>query len=259
MNRKQRRAGEKARRSRAYPARPRDKATSDALHAKTPGVNTSGKTICLNMIVKNEVANLERCFRSVADHISCWVIGDTGSTDGTQQLIEHFFTARGIPGELRSFAFENFAQARNEALDRARASALPFDYILLTDADMELTVQNPAFSQDLTGAAYKVLQRSGVTYWNNRLLRRDVPARYMGVTHEYLDVRAGETKNLEGISFIDHRTGSNRVDKYQRDIRLLTDAIATEPDPGLQGILLSRTFVPNSERLSRDRPEGTHR
>jgi hypothetical protein len=48
-----------------------------------------------------------------------------------------------------------------------------------------------------------------------------------------LDVRAGETKNLEGISFIDHATGSSRVDKYQRDIRLLTDAIATERDPGL--------------------------
>ena len=185
------------------------------------------------MIVKNEVANLERCLRSVVDHISCWVIGDTGSTDGTQELIEKFFAARGIPGELHSFPFENFAQARNEALDRARASALPFDYILLTDADMELTVQNPAFSQDLTAAAYMVLQRSGVSYWNNRLLRRDVPARYMGVTHEYLDVRAGATKNLDGISFIDHATGSNRVDKYQRDIRLLTDAIATERDPGL--------------------------
>src|ERR1700733_8465904 len=111
------------------------------------------------MIVKNEVANLERCLRSVADHISCWIIGDTGSTDGTQELIEKFFAARDIPGELHSFPFENFAQARNEALDRARASALPFDYILLTDADMELTVQNPAFSRGLTAAAYMVLQR----------------------------------------------------------------------------------------------------
>jgi glycosyltransferase involved in cell wall biosynthesis len=228
---------------------PRKKTASDALHGKMPSANTIGKTFCLNMIVKNEVANLERCLRSVADHISCWVIGDTGSTDGTQQLIERFFAARGIPGELHSFPFENFAQARNEALDRARASALPFDYILLTDADMELTVQNPAFSQDLTAAAYMVLQRSGVTYWNIRLLRRDVPARYMGVTHEYLDVRAGETKNLEGISFIDHATGANRVDKYQRDIRLLTDAIGTE-----SGLIARYTFyLANTLRDSGDK------
>ena len=45
------------------------------------------KTLCLNMIVKNEMANLERCLGAVADHIGCWVIGDTGSTDGTQDFI----------------------------------------------------------------------------------------------------------------------------------------------------------------------------
>jgi len=199
----------------------------------------AARTLCLNMIVKNEMANLERCLGAVAPYIACWVIGDTGSTDGTQEFIRSFLAERNIPGELHSFPFENFAQARNEALDRARASQLSFDYLLLTDADMELTVQNPAFSQDLTAAAYKVLQRSSVTYWNNRLLRRDVPASYKGVTHEYLDVRAGETWNLEGIIFIDHGTGSNRVDKYERDARLLTNAIETERD---QGMIARYTF-----------------
>ena len=58
----------------------------------------NGKTLCLNMIVKNETANLERCLRSVADHIACWVIGDTGSSDGTQDFITSFFAARGLPG-----------------------------------------------------------------------------------------------------------------------------------------------------------------
>ena len=212
---------------------------------------TTGKTICLNMIVKNEMANLERCLSSVAPYIACWVIGDTGSTDGTQDFIRSFFAARNIPGELHSFPFVNFAQARNEALDRARASKLRFDYLLLTDADMELTVQNPAFSQGLSSAAYKVLQRSTVTYWNNRLLRRDVPASYKGVTHEYLDVRAGKTRNLKGISFIDHGTGSNRVDKYERDIRLLTDAIAAERDPGLVArytFYLANTFRDSGQK-----------
>ena len=50
-------------------------------------MNASGQTVCLNMIVKNEMANLERCLGAVADHIGCWVIGDTGSTDGTQDFI----------------------------------------------------------------------------------------------------------------------------------------------------------------------------
>ena len=191
------------------------------------------KTLCLNMIVKNEVANLDRCLRSVVDHISCWVIGDTGSTDGTQEAIRTFFAERGIPGELHKFPFRNFAQARNEALLRARKSSLKFDYLLLLDADMELTVQYPAFAEDLAAGAYRVVQNSGVSYWNNRLLARHTPARYVGVTHEYLDVLAGQTESLAGIAFIDHATGSNRADKFRRDIRLLTDQISKEHDQSL--------------------------
>ncbi|MCL2453621.1 MAG: glycosyltransferase, partial [Alphaproteobacteria bacterium] len=190
----------------------------------------NGKALCLNMIVKNEMANLERCLASVAPHISCWVIGDTGSSDGTQEFIQSFFASRSIPGELHSFKFHNFEQARNEALRLARASKLHFDYLLLMDADMEMWVNNPGFSQNLTAAAYRVLQRSGISYWNRRLLRRNAPARYKGVTHEILDIQAG-IENLTGIGFIDHGTGSNRASKYERDIRLLRNAIPTERDP----------------------------
>src|SRR5262245_64007853 len=90
---------------------------------------TNGKRLCLNMIVRNETANLERCLSALAAHIDCWVIGDTGSTDGTQDFIESFFAARKKPGELHSFPFENFEQARNTALDCAYSSELSFDYL----------------------------------------------------------------------------------------------------------------------------------
>ena len=46
------------------------------------------KTICLNMIVKNESPVIERCLASVKKLIDYWVICDTGSTDGTQKLIQ---------------------------------------------------------------------------------------------------------------------------------------------------------------------------
>ena len=128
------------------------------LAANRQHTNAPGKRFCLNMIVKNEVANLERCLRSVADHISCWVIGDTGSTDGTQEMIQQFFAARGIPVNCTAF-LSRLSNRRNEALTRARTSALSFDYILLTDADMELTVQDAGFSHDLVASAYKVVQR----------------------------------------------------------------------------------------------------
>lgn len=189
----------------------------------------NGKALCLNMIVKNETANLERCLNAVAPYISCWVIGDTGSTDGTQDFIESFFTARNIPGELHSFPFHNFEQARNAALDCAYASTLAYDYLLFDDADMELVVEDRDFREKLEAPCYDILQRSSIIYWNPRIVRRDVGARYRGVTHEYLAVPGGGTKQLHGVWYRDHASGSNRVKKFKRDIRLLKEGLKSEP------------------------------
>jgi tetratricopeptide (TPR) repeat protein len=192
---------------------------------------TMPKRLCLNMIVKNEMANLERCLGAVADHIACWVIGDTGSTDGTQDFIRAFFARRDLPGELHQFPFINFEQARNEALERACASPLTYDYLLFDDADMELVVEDADFRARLEAPGYQLVQRasSGLVYWNVRLARRDAGVRYRGVTHEYLDVPGG-TQRLEGVWYRDHASGANRVDKFERDIRLLLGALEQDPD-----------------------------
>lgn len=54
-------------------------------------MNKNKTTICLNMIVKNEIHVLKRCFDSLLEHIDYWVISDTGSTDGTQDFIKSYF------------------------------------------------------------------------------------------------------------------------------------------------------------------------
>ncbi|TWC05610.1 FkbM family methyltransferase [Bradyrhizobium macuxiense] len=191
---------------------------------------SDAKRLCLNMIVKNEMANLQRCLNSVAKHISCWVIGDTGSTDGTQEFVKRFFAERQIPGELHSFPFHNFEQARNAALDHAYASSLDYDYLLFDDADMELVVEDADFRSKLTGPGYRLRQSTsgGLSYSNTRIVRRDAGARYHGVTHEYIDVPGG-VEELSGVSYVDHASGSNRVDKFERDIRLLKTALEKEP------------------------------
>ena len=195
------------------------------------------------MIVKNEMANLERCLSALADHIACWVIGDTGSSDGTQDFIIAFFAARGLSGELHSFPFENFEQARNAALDHAYASPLAYDYLLFADADMELVVEDLDFRARLEAPGYRLLQRTGggLSYWNTRLVRRDAGARYKGVTHEYVDV-PGDVGELRGVWYKDHASGSNRVDKFERDIRLLTQALEAEPDNHRYWFYLAQSY-----------------
>ncbi|TGT68779.1 hypothetical protein EN802_26150 [bacterium M00.F.Ca.ET.159.01.1.1] len=204
---------------------------------------TNGKRLCLNMIVKNEMANLERCLGAVADHIDCWVIGDTGSTDGTQDFIRSFFAARNVPGELHEFPFHNFEQARNAALDHAYASPLGYDYLLFDDADMQLVVEDARFRERLDAPGYRLLQRadSGLAYWNTRLVRRDANARYHGVTHEYIDVPGG-VQELARVWYKDHATGSNRVDKFERDIKLLLGALDKDPENHRYWFYLAQSY-----------------
>jgi glycosyltransferase involved in cell wall biosynthesis len=186
------------------------------------------RRLCLNMIVKNEAAIIERSLVSVAPWVDAWVICDTGSTDKTETIVDQFFSAREIPGELHRVEFHDFSQARNAALDRARASRLDYDYLLLCDADMELVVDKPEFAREIDGPAYMLLQRNRLAYYNTRLLRRDSAARYVGVTHEFLDL-GSVPPQLAGAWFIDHAAGSNRANKFDRDVRLLERALATDP------------------------------
>jgi hypothetical protein len=62
-------------------------------------------------------------------------------------------------------------------------------------------------------------------------VHRSAAGRFVGVTHEYLDVpTAGR---LDGAEFIDHADGANRPDKLARDIALIEQALRTETRPGL--------------------------
>ena len=71
-------------------------------------------TICLNMIVKNEASIIVDTLNNILAHIRIdyWVIADTGSDDGTQDIIQAFFQQHGIPGELLQHEWKNFGHNR---------------------------------------------------------------------------------------------------------------------------------------------------
>lgn len=183
------------------------------------------KTICLNMIVKNEIEIIHRCFDSVVKYIDYWVIVDTGSTDGTQQYIKDYFKKHNIPGELHEEPWKNFGYNRNHALKLAKNKA---DYIMLTDCDMQLDVYDKNFKNNLTADVYNVGQgTTSFVYDNTRLVKGDLDCRYVGVTHEYIDIqKPNHTKEkLKSIFFSDYADGSNRKEKFIRDINLLTEGL----------------------------------
>lgn len=196
--------------------------------------------LCLNMIVKDEAAIIERMIDSVAAHLSYYVVCDTGSTDDTIERVRERFSSHGVDGEIHNIEFANFGQARNRALECARTSKGRFQYLLLADADMELIIDDPSFTWNLSKTAYSVKQESeSLGYYNTRLIRADVPAAYIGLTHEYLDVSGVE--RLSGLRFLDHACGANRKDGSSRDTRLLLQQLEDDPNDARAAFYLAQT------------------
>jgi glycosyltransferase involved in cell wall biosynthesis len=186
--------------------------------------------ICLNMIVRNEAHIIRETFESVAPYISSWVIVDTGSDDGTQDLIRDYLARRGIPGELYERPWRNFGHNRSEALTLAQGHG---DYIWVIDAD-DTVVGTPDFGQ-LGADLYELRQRSPYgTFWRPLLFRDGLRVRYEGVVHEYVtcdDPFAGA--RLEGDYHIEsRRLGARNRDpqKYARDRDLLLAEVERNPE-----------------------------
>ena len=145
-------------------------------------MNPAGQTICLSMIVKNEARVIRRCLDSVRDIIDYWVIVDTGSTDGTQDIIRAHF--QDVPGELVERPWRDFAQNRSEALALARPRG---DYTFIIDADDALELQAGFQLPRLSADSYQIdIQDTNIRYQRTQFVSNALAWRYAGVLHEYL-------------------------------------------------------------------------
>lgn len=198
-------------------------------------------TVCLNMIVRNEAHVIAETLDCVAPLVDCWVIVDTGSTDETRELIDGYFAGRGIPGELHERPWRDFGSNRTEALELSRGKA---DYTWVMDAD-DLVVGEIDFG-GLTEDSYLLRYGEGFRYWRKMLLRSALPWRFEGVLHEYAecDEPAGEAR-LEGDYHIESRRLGDRSrasDKYERDCRVLLDALERDPDNPRSVFYLAQSY-----------------
>jgi glycosyltransferase involved in cell wall biosynthesis len=182
-------------------------------------------TICLNMIVKNEARTIRRCLEAARPFIDTWVIVDTGSTDGTQDLIRDIL--KDLPGELHQRPWHNFGHNRSEAITLAEGKA---DFILLCDADMALKINDPNWRPDPARDGYFVRQHRESRFFSNiRLvngrLTGDRRWCYRGSTHEFIDSVRSELNDdiahTDAIAFWDHADGGSKADKYTRDATML--------------------------------------
>jgi tetratricopeptide (TPR) repeat protein len=193
--------------------------------------NVKMPTLCLNMIVKNESRIITRLFDSVSKIIDCYCICDTGSTDDTVKIITEYFTNKNIPGKIVFEPFKNFCHNRTFALNSCTGMS---DFTILLDADMILELNN--FDKNMLNNAnyFNILQgNDSFFYQNMRIVKNDGLCKYVGVTHEYIDLPPNSKVSgfeKSQIFIRDIGDGGCKSDKFERDIRLLLEGIQNEPN-----------------------------
>jgi len=205
------------------------------------------KSVCLVMTVKDEAAVVRRCLDSVKAVIDYWVICDTGSTDGTQEIIRQGL--EGIPGELHETPWVDFGHNRSLSLNLARGRA---DYHLLLDADMTVNGDGngpltPALSpsegergncfqsgkgmergvgDQVEADSYWVREEGEAECWVERLVSDRHQWRFVGAARPFLHSATSSTRaKLKELSITRHEEAAAHRAQCQKEVELLKQSL----------------------------------
>lgn len=179
-------------------------------------------SICLVAIVKNEAKVIKRMIDSAKPFINKWCIVDTGSTDGTQEIVRQ--ELEDLPGVFCQREFTDFSTERNFALEKARE--LETDYVLVLDADEVFIALPNSTMPELTIDAYAIRMQIGNTNQVRiQLFKNDPNFKYVGRAHEVLQIPENYVANmLEGFAIIsieDPITEEQKLQKHANYAKLL--------------------------------------
>jgi glycosyltransferase involved in cell wall biosynthesis len=189
------------------------------------------------MIVKNEAHIICRCLQSCLPLLDYVLIVDTGSNDGTQQVIRNFLMENSLPGEVLEEPWQNFAYNRSFAMAKLREHA-DIDYGLMIDADELLIFDEEfdvgTFKQQLGMDLYNVESRyASISYVRPQLFSNRLPFYYKGVVHEFLEIdQTVERETVKGFynNPVQDSARSLNPRKFLDDADLLAKALREETD-----------------------------
>jgi hypothetical protein len=186
-------------------------------------------------MIKNEEKIIERCLKNALLVCDAICVTDTGSTDNTCNKVIDIFNTLTVPTKLYKNEWKNFGYNRTKAFEntvefcKSLEWNLDTTYGLLLDADMVLKSIN--FNKnELQLNGYKIIQKNNVIeYYNTRFIKLGHTWKCVGVTHEYWDGCHTGTITSDKIYIDDIGDGGAKNDKFERDIKLLTQGLIEEP------------------------------
>ena len=181
--------------------------------------------IGLCLIVKNEAHVISRCLDSVRSIIDYVLISDTGSDDGTQDVINKWLKDNNFLGVVFNDEWKSFSYNRSIALSRMR-EVKEIDYSLMIDAD-EILVFNSdfdvnKFKSELSCDIYNIMTHlGGSVYPRPQLISNRKEFRYEGVVHEFLamDISGslGQIDDFINQPIQDSNRNKMGADKYRKE------------------------------------------
>ena len=149
--------------------------------------------LALNFICKNESHVIERMLNSAKSITDLIVVNDTGSTDGTQDIIRKFGEENNIPTYVFERPFDDFEKSRTWAMTKLSevVAELKWDadkvHGYWFDCDEQLVI-DPTFNKNqFTADLYMINTYIGqMKYTRNTFFKVSKPFRWYGPVHEFI-------------------------------------------------------------------------
>lgn len=205
---------------------------------------TEKVSVCLTVIVKNESRVIERMLNSVYPILDAWVVVDTGSTDGTQDMVKRFFEEKGLPGRLVEHQWKNFGDARNRSIKEAESLVnelgLENSFGYWLDADEQLIIDKTfdvdIFKRKLNSfdGANVIVKYGEQVYHRMEFFKLNSGWEFEGPVHEVL-INKTEVKlaTIDGLHVLvtpdGHSwTSQTTVEKYKSHSKILEDYVLSD-------------------------------